>query len=117
VPFGRESFAFPIHIEQVYYANEREEPSWRVVLRKEVRGRQITREVHEAEEEGLFAMGRDADHAGLPVEVVIPEEIRPRAQTGRNIRREDIFGDTGEDWEFLERDVGESSSSLEDELL
>ena len=37
----RDSFAFPSHCEQVFYSNARELPGWRVVLRKEVRGRRV----------------------------------------------------------------------------
>jgi hypothetical protein len=33
VPFGQEPFAFPLYNKQVYHADAREEPGWRIVLR------------------------------------------------------------------------------------
>lgn len=34
--FGKESFVFPKHCEQVYYSETLELPGWRVVIRHEV---------------------------------------------------------------------------------
>jgi hypothetical protein len=59
---------------QVYYADAQESPRWKIVLRKDVRGRHVSGEAGGAEEEGLFAMGRDADHEALPVDHISLEE-------------------------------------------
>jgi hypothetical protein len=37
------------------------------------------------EPEGLFAMDRDADHEGLPIDEVIMEENHRQLPTGHNI--------------------------------
>lgn len=65
VPYGYESFAFPIHCDQVFFSDEEDEPGWKVVLRTEVRGRRIDSEMEEVEEIPMFAMGSDYDFAGL----------------------------------------------------
>jgi len=39
--FGKESFVFPKHCEQVFFNNARKTLGWRVVLRQEVRGRRV----------------------------------------------------------------------------
>jgi hypothetical protein len=41
VPHGDESFAFPIHCEQVFLSDDEDEPGWRVMLKAMVRGRKI----------------------------------------------------------------------------
>ena len=37
VPLSAESFAFPIHVEQVFFADDLNNHGWKVVLRKEPR--------------------------------------------------------------------------------
>lgn len=53
----RDSFAFPKHCEQVFFSEARESPGWRVVLRKEVRGRRILPNNEDDEDAELFQMG------------------------------------------------------------
>jgi hypothetical protein len=90
---------------QVYYAEACETPSWKVVLRKEV-----------VEPEGLFAMGRDADHEGLPIDEDVLEKNHGQLPTSHNIRRQEVFASIVDDWEFVARDVGESGSLSEEGL-
>ena len=86
-------------------------------MKKEVRGRRISRDVDVVDPEGLFAMGRDADHEGLPIDEDVLEENRGELPTGHNIRREEVIAPISDDWEFVARDVGESGSSEEEEGL
>ena len=102
---------------QVYYVDAREIPGWKVVLRKEVRGRRISRDLDVVEQEGLFAMGRDADHKSLAVDEDGLEENRRQLPTGHNIRREEVLAPIPDNWEFVARDMGESGSSSEEEVL
>ena len=82
-----------------------------------MRGRRISRDLDVVEPEGLFAMGRDADHEGLPVEEDVLEENRGQLPTGHNIRREEVIAPIQDDWEFVARDLGDSGSSSEEEVL
>ena len=114
VPFGYESFAFPIHCDQVFFSDEEDEPGWKVVLRTEVRGRRIDSELEEEEEIPMFAMGSDLDFAGLRAPDIIPETHADTLPTGRNIRLNDILNEVlGEHAVVFDRDVGESSEEGE----
>ena len=37
-PYSANSFAFPIHVQQVFFADDISNPGWKVVLQKERRG-------------------------------------------------------------------------------
>ena len=114
VAFGYESFAFPIHCNQVFFLDVEEEPGWRVVLRTEVRGRRIDSDRQEEEEIPMFAMGSDIDFEGLRAPDIIPETEADPLPTGRNIRLNDILNEVlGEHAVVFDRDVGESSEEGE----
>jgi hypothetical protein len=114
VPFGYESFAFPVHCDQVFFSDVEEEPGWRVVLRTEVRGRRIDSDRTEEEEIPMFAMGSDIDFAGLRAPDIIPETEADPLPTGRDIRLNDILNEVlGEQAVVYDRDVGESSEDGE----
>jgi len=38
LPFGPKAFTFSMHVEQVFFVDAVEDPSWKVVLRKKIRG-------------------------------------------------------------------------------
>lgn len=81
----RDSFAFPIHCEQVFYVEATEAPGWRVVLRKEVKGRRVLPNEGEDVEVELFQMGNDNDFDGLVPEREVGEEPVLPAATGINV--------------------------------
>ena len=92
--FGRvckDSFAFPRHCEQVFYSNARESPGWRVVLRKEVRGKRVLPNNEGEEEAELFQMGRDEDFEGLRPDCEAGEEELAPAATGEDVLLEAVF--------------------------
>ena len=80
----RDSFAFPRHCEQVFYSTARESPGWRVVLRKEVRGKRILPTTND-DEGSLFGMGRDEDYEGLRPDREVGEHELPTASTGVDV--------------------------------
>ena len=86
----RDNFVFPRHCEQVFYFTARESPGWRVVLRKEVRGKRILPTTND--EEGiLFGMGRDEDYEGLRPDCEIGEQELPPADTGVDVVLEPLI--------------------------
>lgn len=115
IPFGPESFALPVHIEQVFYANASREPGWKIVLRKEVRGKRIFESVGVAEEAGIFAPGQDDDYEALRPPQEMPEHDPLPRRAGRNLRREEAFGPFQEEDVVFDRDVGASGSSSDDD--
>ena len=90
IPFGTESFAFPMHVQQVFFIDAREDPGWKIVLRKEVRGQRMCQDDGPVEDNGMFAVGDDAEHEGLRAPEVIPEENDTPLRTGRTINSEQV---------------------------
>ena len=114
VPFGYESFAFPVHCAQVFFSDVEDSPGWKVVLRTEVRGRRVDNEVEEDDVIPMFAMGSDVDFACLRAPNTIPETQPDPLPTCRNIRLNDILNEAlGEQATVFDRDVGESSEDDE----
>ena len=110
VPFGYESFAFPIHCHQVFFSDDKEDPTWKVVLRTEVRGRRHNADGHEDEEPEMFSVVRDADLEGLHVAGQADEtHVNPHS-TGRTIEVDDFMHDAVvDDSSSTDRDEEESS--------
>ena len=116
IPLGPESFAFPMHINQVFFCDSEEEPGWKVILRKEVRGRRVVGTVGVDEGTGLFQVGRDINHAALQPPSIILEENPEAAQSGRRVRREDLLPEWIDDQNVVyDGDVGDSRPSSEDD--
>lgn len=114
VPYGYESFAFPVHCNQVFFSDEENEPGWKVVLRTEVRGRRVDSELEEHDEIPMFAMGADSDFQGLRVPEEVPEINSDPLPSGRNIRLNEVFREVvGEEAVVFDRDLGESSEEGE----
>jgi hypothetical protein len=84
-PVCRDSFAFPMHCEQMFYSNARESPGWRVVLRKDVRGKRVIPNSENEEEPELFQMGQNEDYEGLRPDREVGEQELPPAATGVDV--------------------------------
>ena len=115
LPFGPESFAFPMHVEQIFFADAREDPGWKVILRREVRSRRVHGNVGAFEDRGIFYVGEDVEQEGLRVPKDIPEENRAQLMTGRTIRHEDAYIQWLDQGRTGHEDLGESSTSDEEE--
>ena len=115
LPFGPESFAFSMHVEQVFFAHAREDPGWKVVLRKEVRSRRVHGNMGAFEDGGMFSMGENDDHEGLRAPEIIPEENAAALPTGRRIVREEAFAQWLEEGPLADQDLGELGTSSDEE--
>ena len=114
VPFGYESFAFPIHCQQVFFSDDEDDPAWKVVLRTEVRGRRHEGDGDEVEEPEMFSVARDADLEGLQVAGELGETHVNTQSTGRTIEVDEVMNDAAvDDSSAFDRDVGESSDDEE----
>ena len=107
--------AFPLHVEQVFFVDNRDEPGWKVVLRKEVRCRWVDESVDDINSGGMFGIGVDEEYEGLQVEDGIPVENLAPPQRRRNIFHEDAFAIFEEQNDTSAQDVGDSGESSEDE--
>ena len=109
LPFGADSFAFPINCDQVFFSDAEEELGWKVVLRTEVRGRRIDSKAEEQEETELFRMGDRTEFEGLHATATVPESNPDPISTGRNVRMNKVLGEGIEEVDdVFDRDVGES---------
>jgi hypothetical protein len=68
------SIAFPLHAQQVFFAEEVDKPGWKGVLRKDPRSTRVASGVDDRPKLQCFTIGRDGDHLGL-----IPELIQKDA--------------------------------------
>jgi len=89
--FGRESFAFPRHCEQVFFSDTLKLVGWRVVLQREVRGRRMDNLTSESGTPLLFERGRDDNFEGLRAPEIISEDIQSRQGGGTVLQRQDVF--------------------------
>ena len=115
IPFGPKSFAFPMHVEQVYFVEAREDPGWKIVLRKDIRGQRVYGNMGTIQDAGMLAMGNDEQHEGFCAPETIPEENGPRLPTGRSINRDEAGLQSVEDLPLPDLDLGESGSSSEED--
>ena len=110
VPFGYESFVFPIHCHQVFFTDDKKDPTWKVVLQTEVRGHRHNGGGHEDEEPKMFSVGRNADLEGLQVAGEVGQTYVSPHSSGRTIELQKFMNDVVvDDSSLIDRDVGESS--------
>ena len=65
VPLSAESFAFPLHVEQVFFADDLNNHGWKVVLRKEARGARVVSSKDSMPDIGCLSVGNVQEHYGL----------------------------------------------------
>jgi len=65
IPYSAQSFAFPLHVDQVFFVDNVNNRGWKVVLRKEPRSTRIASRKDDREEIQCLSIGKDADHRGL----------------------------------------------------
>ena len=114
VSYGYESFAFPVHCDQVFFSDEEDNPGWKVVLRTDVRGRRVDSEMEERDEIPMFAMGADNEFQGLRAPEEVPEGNPDPMPSGRNVRLNQVLNEVlEEEASLFDRDLGESSEEGE----
>ena len=65
IPYSADSFAFPLHVQQVFFVDDVANDGWKVVLRREPRGCRVMSGVDGGPDLQALQIGRDADHHGL----------------------------------------------------
>jgi hypothetical protein len=65
IPYSAQSFAFPLHIEQVFFAPDVVKRGWEVVLRREPRGVRSFSNHQLTDEVQCISLGRACDFPGL----------------------------------------------------
>jgi hypothetical protein len=66
LPISEDSFAFPIHIQQVFFSNDPgNDDGWKVVLKNEPRSRRVECAKDKMAEVPCLTLGNDENYAGL----------------------------------------------------
>ena len=66
LPIYEDSFAFPIHIEQVFFSNDPDsDDGWKVVLENEPRSRRVECAKDKMAEVPCLTLGNDQNYSGL----------------------------------------------------
>jgi hypothetical protein len=105
IPYSANSFAFPLYVQQVFFAYEVDKPSWKVVLRKEPSGTRVASRADDRPEMQCFALGRDEELPGLTPELLQEDcdTSRPIMQNSRILSRDKVNRElltTEEDTDF-----------------
>lgn len=110
IPFGRDSFAFPSQVQQVFYADCLGDPGWKIVIRTEPRGKRVVATDDDFTGGQLFATGRDNIFSGLQTPETLSEAPEIRSREGRVITVNDVLHDDTPDLnETFDADLGQSS--------
>jgi hypothetical protein len=108
-----------MHIEQVFFCDNRAQPGWKVILRREVRGRKVHEAMGTDDGHGMFNAGAVGDHEGLRAPRELPEVLADPIQCGRNVRVTEALEELVHNAEVVHKDIGESgfsSSESEEEV-
>ena len=75
------SFAFPLHCQQVFFSNDPTRPGWKIVCRTDVRGRRGRLEFNQSVP-AVIEVGNDGQFEGLQPRVEDVEPMREPATSG-----------------------------------
>jgi len=74
--YSADSFAFPLHVQQVFFVDDVENPEWKAVLRKEARGARVASTSERRPETLSLVLGKDEDYRGLRSNI-LNEDVQP----------------------------------------
>ncbi len=84
IPISNQSFAFPLHIEQVFFSScDSRERGWKIVLQKDPHGRRIVENIQTNPIEfDMFRVGNVDEYLGLQAPTFIQDSIQPTNVVG-----------------------------------
>ena len=65
IPYSTDSFAFPLHVQQVFFVDDGGNDGWKIVLRKEPRSCRVPSKVDGGPNLQALQIGSSAEHQGL----------------------------------------------------
>jgi hypothetical protein len=68
IPFFADSFAFPLHVQQVFFVGNVDDTEWKIVLRKASRGTRVASDEEDREELQCLQVRAVSEHTGLKVD-------------------------------------------------
>lgn len=76
-----ESFAFPLHCQQVFFSDDPHRRGWKIICRTDVRGRRGELQINQSTP-SVTEVGNDEDFAGLQPELLVTEPVREATADG-----------------------------------
>ena len=65
IPYSVDSFAFPLHVQQVFFVDDEENTEWKIVLRRQPRAARVDSRDGGRHELQSVKLGKVGEHAGL----------------------------------------------------
>ena len=78
IPYSANSFAFPFHVQQIFFVDDVENPERKVMQRKEARGARVASTSERRPEILSLVVGRDEDYRGLRSNI-LNGDVQPSA--------------------------------------
>jgi hypothetical protein len=92
IPYSADSFAFPLHVQQVFYVDDEDNNGWKIVLRRQPRGARVESSDGGRNDLQSVQLGRVEEHVGLRPEytTVEREPDTPELRRCRRLTTEDV---------------------------
>ncbi len=75
IPYSSDSFAFPLHAQQVFFVDDVAHPGWKVVLRKEARSARVTSMAEGRPDLHCLSLCDDAETQGLMAQIFTDDTV------------------------------------------
>ena len=92
IPYSADSFAFPLHVQQVFFVDDEDNNGWKIVLRRQPRGARVESSDGAADDLQSVQLGTDEEHVGLrPEYTTVERELHtPDLRGCRRLTTEDV---------------------------
>lgn len=86
IPISDQSFAFPLHVNQVFFSNDPKERGWKVVLKKKPHKKRVTKQVQSNRTKfDMFRLEKNDAYVGLQTPISIDEANQRAVIVGGSI--------------------------------
>ena len=113
IPYSSDSFAFPLHAQQVFFVDDVAHPGWKVVLRKQPRSARVPCTAEGRPDLDCLRLQNDGDHRGLTAQDDIHDRVptAPLLSNSRELSSNEV--QRALEMEEAEEEYNEESAHLE----
>ena len=113
IPYSSDSFAFPLHAQQVFFVDDVAHPRWKVVLRKEPRSARVPCTAKGRPYLDCLSLHNDGSHQGLTAQNDIEGKVpmAPMLENSREFSSNEV--QRALQMEDAEEDYNDESAELE----
>jgi hypothetical protein len=93
IPYSADSFAFPFHVEHVFFANEVDKPGWKVVLLKDPKDTRVASEMDDRPKLQCFTTYKEKEHPGLIRKLVLEDvgKLQLVLQNSQVLSKDEVY--------------------------